>query len=415
MDAESKKSLFRIEHLKHLTQRLHGDIGIALPVSWQVIGYFLFAVLLVALAFVCTASYARVETVTGVVTLDKGVISIVPSRSGIVTELPVREGSVVRPGDTLLKVRAEEELQAGETAPERILVALDQQDRSFETQAEYLARASAVEQARLTGQVEGLTREIEGLDAQIALQERVTELAARLLRHARQLSADGFISKHDLDVSESDLLSKRQQLTQLRQSRESKRTELANARRAIAQAAANAQAQVAGLSSSRAQVALQAAQAHSAQGYALTSPVNGTVTAVTARVGQVASTSTPTMLVVPNGSNPVAELFAPSSAVGFLEVGQDVRLNIDAFPYEQFGVVQGRIEEIASAAVMRTMADGRSAPIYLIEVSLPQPWIMGFGRRHPLLAGMTLSARIVTRKRTLLEWLFEPIYSMSRR
>jgi membrane fusion protein len=40
---------------------------------------------------------------------------------------------------------------------------------------------------------------------------------------------------------------------------------------------------------------------------------------------------------------------------------------------------------------------------------------MAFRRKQSLLAGMTLSARIVTRKQTLLEWLFEPIYAVNRR
>src|SRR5262245_30672801 len=115
MDAERKIPLFRTEHLRHLTQRLHGDINVAVPVSWHLVGYFLFASLIAALVFLCTTSYARVETVTGAITLDKGVISIVPTRSGIVTELLVHEGATVKVGAPLLRIRAEEDLERGET------------------------------------------------------------------------------------------------------------------------------------------------------------------------------------------------------------------------------------------------------------------------------------------------------------
>ena len=88
MEATPRTSLFRAELARHLGHRLHGEISVAVPMAWQVIGYFLFAALIVALLFVCTASYARVETVAGSVTLDKGVIPILPSRPGIVIELP---------------------------------------------------------------------------------------------------------------------------------------------------------------------------------------------------------------------------------------------------------------------------------------------------------------------------------------
>lgn len=415
MDAERKTPLFRKEQLRHLTQRLHGEISVAVPVSWQVIGYFLFAALIVALIFLSTASYARVETVPGAVTLDKGVIPIVPSRPGIVTDLLVRDGMPVIAGDPLLTIRSEEDLERGNTAPERILTALGEQDQSFELQAALLTSAAEDDQARIKEQVRGMSGEIKRLDAQIVVQERLIELSGNLFRRAQEVAEQGYISGHDRDASEADMLAKRQQLYQLQQIRAAKAAELLAARRAMAQSAANAEAQIAGLSSSRAQVSQQVAQARAAQGYALTSPVRGTVTALTARIGQPASSSTPAMLVVPADALPLAELHVPSSAVGFLAVGQDVRLHIDAFPYERFGAVRGRIESIASAAALRTTPDGKAAPVYLVTVSLPSPWVLGFGRRQSLLAGMTLSARIVTRRQTLLEWLFEPLFAVSRR
>jgi membrane fusion protein len=415
MDAASRTSLFRKELLRKLAHRLHGDISIALPVSWQLLGYFLFAVLVVSLIFVNTASYARVEIVTGAVALDKGVIAIMPSRPGIVTELPVREGMKVEAGEQLLRIRSEEDLVRGDTAPERILTALGQQDQSFEAQAEHMKRAALAEQARLQGQAVSLGREIESLDVQISLQRRLAELAQNLFEHAEKVAAQGYISRVDLDASEVDLLSKRQQLTQLEQARAARVAELTGVHASMSQASSTAQAQVENLTSNRAQIAQQIAQAQSAQGYSLTSPVGGTVTAVTARVGQPASAAAAAMLLVPADARLLAELHVPSSAVGFLEIGQEVNLDVDAFPYQRFGVVKGRITDIASAALIMNMPDGKPAPIYLVSVSLPQPWVEAFGRRQPLLAGMTVSGRIVTRRQTLVEWLFEPLYSVTKR
>jgi membrane fusion protein len=41
--------------------------------------------------------------------------------------------------------------------------------------------------------------------------------------------------------------------------------------------------------------------------------------------------------------------------------------------------------------------------------------VVAFGRYQPLQPGMTLTARIVTEKRSLLRWLFEPIYAVRNR
>jgi membrane fusion protein len=48
-------------------------------------------------------------------------------------------------------------------------------------------------------------------------------------------------------------------------------------------------------------------------------------------------------------------------------------------------------------------------------VALDRAAVSAFGRDEPLVSGMTLSARIVTEKQSLLEWLFEPLFAVQRR
>jgi membrane fusion protein len=107
--------------------RLHGDISLAVPFSWQLIGYLLFGALAVAVGFLGLATYSRVETVAGAIVVDKGVAPIVPTRAGVIAELAVRDGQHVRAGDLLARIRSEEDLASGATAPERILESLDLQ------------------------------------------------------------------------------------------------------------------------------------------------------------------------------------------------------------------------------------------------------------------------------------------------
>lgn len=407
--------LFRKEVLEHRADRLHGDVSIAVPISWQVIGYTLLAALVAALVFLFTASYSRVETVTGAVVLDKGVAAILPSRPGVVAELPAREGQRVRAGDPLVRVRSEEDMAGGGTAPRRIIEALREQDRRLASQTSLMGNAAAAEQSRLSEQIAGLGHEIASLEAQIAAQRRLIEVAENEFNQVQGVASKGFISRRDVDARESALLARRQQLAQLEQTRAAKTANLAEARRAIPQAGAAAEAQAAGVQSSRAALAQQVAQAEVAQGYTLTSPVDGTVTAVTARLGQPASQQQSLMVIMPAQATPRVELYVPTSAAGFLAIGQEVRLAVDAFPYQRFGTVRGRIAEISSAAIPKATAEGGAVPVYLVTANLPEPSVTAFGRKQPLLPGMTLSARIITEKQSLFEWLFEPLFAVGNR
>lgn len=166
---------------------------------------------------------------------------------------------------------------------------------------------------------------------------------------------------------------------------------------------------------SRAEVAQLAASADGSRAYVLRAPISGQVTAVTARVGAPASPQVSLMTILPAGSPLRAELGVPSSAIGFTKVGQKVRLALDAFPYQRFGTVEGRIVTVASSPVSQQAASGAMTSVYPVRVALMADHIEAFGRQEALVPGMALTARIITEKQTLLEWLFEPLYAVRRR
>lgn len=406
--------LFRQEALGYRADRLHGNVNIATPVAWQVIGFLLLVALIVSIVFLSLATYARVETVPGQIALDRGVATIVPSRAGIVLGIAVTEGEQVKTGQRLAVIRAEESLIGGATAPDRIRDALDRQDARLAEQGDLLLRASSADQSRLKAQIDGDLAAVPSLEAQITDQKQLIATAEADYNNAVDVAKRGYISKRDMEERQATILTRRQQLAQLEQSLSAKRSDIAQAQRAMTQSAVTAQAQVANTRSDRAALSQQQAQADLARGYSLTSPVDGIVTALTARLGQPATTDQQLMLVVPTHAQPRVELYVPTTAAGFLAPGQEVRLSIDAFPYQTFGTVKARIASMSRAAISRQSQNG-PVPVYLVTATIPQPWVMAFGRKQPLLPGMTLSARIITEKRSLIEWLFEPLFAVRKR
>jgi membrane fusion protein len=408
-------SLFRREALEHPAGRLHGDIRLGLPFSWQVIGYVLFSALLVAAAFLVAAPYARTEVVRGSVVLDRGIASIMTTRPGVIAALRVTEGQPVDAGTSLAVIRAEETLAAGGSAPQKVLKAVEAQDAGLARQSQETATAAEAEQARLGARMAGLTQQLASLGRQIQGQRDLVASGVRELDVIQDVVRKGFISRREVILREETVLTRRQQLNQLLQARSAKQADLAEARRSVAEARAQAEAQIANLLSSRAALGQRRAEAQAAQGYVLTSPVTGTVTALTARRGQAVGSDEPLMMIVPAGTVPKVELHVPTRAAGFLRRGQEIRLAVDAFPYERFGTVGARISEISITTVAREDQEGKAAPVYLVTAEIPRPWVWAFGRRQELVSGMTLTARIVTERQSLLRWLFEPVLAVRGR
>ena len=408
-------SVFRFEAIANRSDRLSGDIMLAVPVAWQAIGYLIFGGVAVGVLFLSLASYSRVETVTGIISPNTGVSNIVATRAGVIAALPVRDGQNVPAGAELATIRAEEDGAAARSPAALVEAAIARQDASLVAQSN-AAQASAVAQAsQLLAQKSGLVAEISQLQSQIATQRALITSAQKDLDRARAIADRGFISGRDLQVREETLLARQQGLSQIEQSFAAKRAAVAENERSMGQIMAQARVQTASLSATRAQVAQQAANATGARSYVLRAPVAGRVTAMTARIGQAAIPQTPLMTIVPAGSVLRAELRVSSAAIGFVKPGQHVRLAIDAFPYQRFGTVTGKVLTVAASAVGAQGPNGSTVAVYPVTVALDKARVTAFGRQEMLVSGMSLTARIVTEKQTLLEWLFEPLYAVRRR
>ncbi|MBK62333.1 MAG: secretion protein HlyD [Altererythrobacter sp.] len=408
-------ALFRSEVLTQKKDRLSGEVSIAVPLQWQVIGYLIFGALLVAIAFLSLASYSRVETVTGAIVPDKGVAAIIPTRTGTITDVFVDDGDRVAKGATLVAIRAEEDSASGLSAAALTEQAIAQQDASLIAQLTASQRSAAAQQNQITVQASGLRSEIAQLESQIALQQNPVRSAQADLDRAQGVAERGFISKADLRAREDTLVSRQQQLSGLRQSLTSRRATLAELSNSAATITAQAESQAANIAASRAQVAQQAAGNASARSYGLSAPIAGTVTALTMRSGQHVNPQTQIMAVIPDGAKLRAELRVPSQAIGFVKAGQDVRLAVDAFPYQRFGTVEGTVTTVASSAISQALPNGSVVSVYPVIVELNKEQISAFGRNEPLVPGMSLTARIITEKQSLIEWLFEPLFAVQRR
>src|SRR6185503_5530860 len=121
MNTQPRHPLFRSEVFEQRADRLHGEIRIATPMSWHIVGYALLAILAVSILFLSLATYSRTETVKGSITLDRGVAPVIVHRHGVVTRVYVREGDRVRAGAPLAEIRSEDQMTAGGSGPEHML------------------------------------------------------------------------------------------------------------------------------------------------------------------------------------------------------------------------------------------------------------------------------------------------------
>lgn len=96
----------------------------------------------------------------------------------------------------------------------------------------------------------------------------------------------------------------------------------------------------------------------------------------------------------------VAEVFITNRDIGFVETGMDVDVRIDSFPFSEFGDVKGKLVRIGSDALPPDQTYNFFR--FPARIELSSQTIQVRDRLVPLQSGMSISANIRTRNRTVL-------------
>ena len=411
-------SLFRSEAIEHQSDRLHGEVVLSQPLSTRLFAGALFGIVAIAAVWVNVGTYARIETVPGMLVTSVPSAKVVATQPGVVRELAVVEGQLVRKGERLLVVHSDREAEGGGDVAGRSLGALAERQELTEAQVAMANGVAAAERARLTSQIASAEQQALELKDQIALQEELVASNAKMFEQVTAVVERGFVSKVELERRRQTLLSSQQALASLRQRLTATQGEARQARDQLASVAINAEQGISRIRENLQALSAEQARLEGEQSYVITAPIDGRVTALATGVGRAVNASRPVMVIVPQDAELVAELYAPTRAVGFVEPGKETRLLYDAFPYQRFGSFGGKVDTIARIAV-----DPRETeipfpfeePVYRIKVKLDRQAIDAFGEQNPLQAGMTLKANIVLERQTFLAWLLQPLNAVLNR
>lgn len=411
-------SLFRVEAIEHVRRRLDGAVVLASPISVRVLSWLLASVVLAAAIFASFASYARKETVIGWITPNTGFIRIVAGSAGRLERLNVHEGETILAGADLATVRASQDIASGDTGAN--LVA------SLSAEAESRATSAQADVQRLRQELDqlhrrrALLREEGGEVArQIGLQQERVRLAQADIARVQSLADRGFFPRAQLEARQGGLLELQQSLGVLQQRRLGLERDSSEILARINEIPLDVTASEANSAATLAQLNQRRVDVQVRSEYVVRSEVSGRVAALPVRQGQAISTGAAIAVIVPAGSHLEAELYVPSRAAGFIREGQGVRLSYQAFPHQRFGVGHGVVTSVSRTvlAPSEVAIPGLSVeePVFRVQVRLAQASVEAYGESVPLQAGMLLTADVIIDRRSLLEWLLDPIYAVGRR
>ena len=406
------RNLFRQEAIDAQREKYLGETTLARPVAYWVYTLLAAAIAALLLGVAIWGEYTRRERVEGHLALDVGAARVLIPDAGRVSELLIKEGDEVQAGAPIAKIaydRSTAETSATELASRKLL--LEREQAQLKELGEQQAAQSRKRAKDLEGELAQADREIKLLETRV---KSAREEAARYQKLAAEKFVSDLVARQKLDeVTDQEI-----KLQALRRTRAQVDRDLSAARMEEPSIQLRSRGQVDQVARQISEIQESLANAEARRETIIKAPVSGTVTNIAVVQGQSVPADTPLATVLPKGSGMHVELLVPSRAIGFIQKGQQVVLRYEAFPHERFGQYKGTVTEISRnvwAPGEKIGAIAVKEPVYRVDVKLERQSVTALGDEIPLRPGMLVNADILLERRTLLEWLFEPVLQLRGR
>lgn len=396
-----------------------GRVVMIRPVSHSVLTAVAAFIGVVLISVLTLFDYTRRTEVTGVLEPSKGIIKLSTPQPGRLSKVFHREGDHVRKGDILMIFSAEHALPDGRIVEANEEEELRQRLQSLES--EYIA-SNALEKAEAASQQRYLDTLLESkanLSAQIETQKLRIKSSEQSLRRYDELYDAGYFSALQLQAKREELLDQKIRLQAAESQLFTNAAETAKTNHLISTSTLKHSQTLAQYTRSTSSLRSELNRMMGMHGWSIDAPCDGTISAVSIHQGQLIPSTAPIMTIVPAGENLQADLYVPSRALGFLKPGQRVNVKLDAFPYQKFGMLTGRVHELSGtpalpseiASSTRLLPSGiADEPMYSLKVKLDRQSIQAYGLQQILRPGIQVSAEIELDSRKLYEWILEPLY-----
>ena len=396
----------------------------------------LYGILGVMIAVIAWAWFAKVDEVT------RGEGRVIPSRQvqviqsldgGIVSEILIKEGDLVKVGTPLIKIDETRAVSSLRENKGQYLALLAKQARlkalaeggSFNPPVEvktesqqiyeqeyalYNASRDDLDSIVNIARDQMVQREKELIEVQFKAEiaEKTYESANKELAANKPLLASGAVSEIDILKLEREAVRARGEIDQAGAQGNRIKVSISEARRKITEAEQNFKSRVRtelnetsakldSISETSVSLTDKVKQA------TLKSPVNGKVSRLFYNtLGGVIQPGKEVMELVPTDDALVLETKVEIKDIAFLRPEQSAIVKLTAYDYTIYGTLDATVESIAANSTV----DEKGNAYYIVRVRTAQT---SLGKGLPIIPGMVAQVDILTGKKTILSYLLKPV------
>jgi HlyD family type I secretion membrane fusion protein len=135
-------------------------------------------------------------------------------------------------------------------------------------------------------------------------------------------------------------------------------------------------------------------------------PISGIVQALSINsINAVAEPGKIILRIVPMDDELIIEARILPKDIGHVHIGQSTDVKIDSYDSSRFGSINGKVKHISAT----TYLDEKNNPYYRAEITLDKSWVGDNPEIMKIIPGMTVAANIETGAKSILAYLLRPV------
>jgi len=404
------------------------------PVSWSLMGFILLFFL-----WALIARFDEVAVATGEVVPQGKIKTIQHLEGGIIEEILVRDGDIVRVDAPLVQInlgqlannREELQIRLDGLHLTRARLVAEAEGKAFELPAEnaerqpqLVAAERATFEARrsefqstfavLEGQVKQRQRDVNEMSARLTAAESSLRFARERLVMSEDLLKDGLTSRLEHNQAQSQVEALLGEAASMREALPRARDALAEAQERVKELSlkfnreAREQLGETELNIARTQELLTNAADQEGRS-TIKSPINGIVKNLHYHtIGGVVRPGEPIMDIVPSEDALVVEAKLNPMDRGFVRAGQKATVKIDTYDYSRYGGIEG---EVIAVAPDSTVPETGS-PYFKVIVRTDKPYLGNAEDGYVITPGMGATVDIHTGTKSVIAYLVRPVLKL---
>jgi hemolysin D len=413
-----------------------------LPQLWtRGILYLMLAFTVVVLPWAALSQVDEVGAAQGRLEPKGNTIRLDAPVAGTVSTIQVKEGQSIQQGQPLMELQsdvvnadllqAQAKLEGLLNRQTQLTAIKTQLESSLSTarqqvQAQVASQQATIDKAQkqqsaFQGSL-GLIRDIQAKD-----QTRVTQL--------RKLSEQGAIARSQVEDAERIMIQNNQQFQKAQTDIQQAEAEVQKQRRESQRILRDGELSISDKTKQVKELQSQIIDAQSEAGQTqnlikslqyqrqqrvLYAPASGTLfQLLILHPGAVVQPGQTIAQIAPKTARLVLRARMDNKQTGFLKVGLPAKVKFDAYPFQDYGILPGRISWISPTSSLPAptgspTATGAVASSFEVEIELAQPFIQAQGKAIALRAGQTATAEIIIRQRRVMDLFLDPFRKLRK-